>query len=500
MPSRVGAPAGQGRLARPRATALLALSLLASVHLITLTISPSPWQDEVQIIDHGRNLIAPDPAWAINWLPLQRPIEFLNFLGPMAQEAAYRALAPSIAGPRLSSLLGAIIASYLVFLWLRSRQLADVPALIAAATFLLDPVFVAGYRGARIDSWTIALAVGACLAVRHTRPAAAGNRVSPVLLLPGALMVAAFFIWPSAIYLGPLFVAEVCAVYVPLRAPLRRIAVWALVALAGTLAALGLFLFAAGDLLGAMLADRSFSTGAYYQQNANWAYLVGALRNLAQSYQQSPILPALAVFFAVTGRNPYVAAAAGVALLAALPTMMYVHRVVYFLPYIISIVGEGWRWAEESRPRRSWPTAVMALALLWAIGLSLVVRPTLALMASDARQPSVFLDAAAQMPELRSQRLYLGPWEFYYAGRQLDWKMVRPYGEFADEPYRQLFNGLDYALVREEESRAFLNMGWHATREFTLPPVYSSIFGRGASPPRRYFLYVRQPQAGTPLP
>src|SRR5437763_668842 len=92
---------------------LIILSAVSLIHLLTLTISPTLWVDEAQIIEHGR-LIFFDPhsSWSVNWwTAANRPIQFWSYLGPALQEAAFRMTMPLSSGPRIASLLGAMIAA-----------------------------------------------------------------------------------------------------------------------------------------------------------------------------------------------------------------------------------------------------------------------------------------------------------------------------------------------------------------------------------------------------
>lgn len=474
------------------------LAALATVHLLTIAISPTVWQDEVQIVDLGRDILAPDPSMSLGWTARQRPVSFVNYLGPVLQEVAYRASAPSIVGPRLSTLLGAIVAAYLMFLWLRARRAGVGPALGLSVVFFLDPIFVQGYRGARVDSWVFALVLLACILVRRSADGpASGEGVARRLVVPSTLMVVAFFVWPSAIYLIPLVVAEAVLTHTPLRVPVTRVLSWGLAAIAGAILGMVLCLIPMIGQLPTVLSDTLITRDQYYRAVDPVGHLIGAVWNMVLSFQQSPLVPVAALAAAVSRRNRVLAAATAVAVLSMLPTMMYVHRVVYLLPYLIGLIGEGWPRVDESRPR-AWPRVAMAAMLVLAGSISLVARPALAFMTREARNSALWEEAALQMPELRFQRLYLEPWEFYYVGRRLGWKMVRPYGDIGSAAYAAMFSGLDYALLTEAESARrrgfFAAMDWHLIHQIVLPSVQAEIPGRAAARPRHFDLYSRWPR------
>ena len=60
----------------------LVLFATLSVHSLTIRISPTIWQDEVQIVDYGR-VLAPgaDRSHAMTWLDSGRAAIPLNYLG-----------------------------------------------------------------------------------------------------------------------------------------------------------------------------------------------------------------------------------------------------------------------------------------------------------------------------------------------------------------------------------------------------------------------------------
>ena len=476
-------------LNRRPAPGFLVLACFAGVHLVTLTISPPVWQDEVQIVDLGRSVLTPDPTWSMSWTAQQRPVAPINYLGPVVQEAAYRLLAPSVAGPRLSTLLGALLVACLAWRWLCARGVSAGPALVLASALLLDPVFVQGYRGARVDCWAIAIVLSACTLLRRGGDVPSSLR----LALVGGLALAALFVWPTAIYLLPLLAAELIqsnpGVLTPSRLSLRA---WLALA-GGGLVALSLCLLPIAGLLPGMVGDILVSQSANTSASSPSDYLPKAVWNLVYSFQLSPFLPLAAALVAGMRGNRVLAGALIVAVAGMLPTHMYVHRAVYLLPYAVGLVSEVWR-GPAMASQRTWRAPAMAVIVLWAATLSLGIRPAVALSEWHARSPSRIDEAAAQLPEIRSQRVYLESWEFYYAGRRRGWKMVCPYGDIGQPALAELLSSLDFALVGEVgpsgRDAFFEAMGWRLARRITLPSTQRALFG-GAPRPRQYRLYSR---------
>jgi hypothetical protein len=180
------------------------------VHSVTLTISPTLWQDEAQTIEHGRAVLNPNSDWGITWNDsTNRPVRPWTYVGPVVQEIAFRAAHESPAGPRIASLLGAILAATAVLLWLLARGTPATVALGLAVACLWDPLFVAAYRGARPDGYALAIPLfAAALAWGGRRRRSRGVRAFITPVVCGAMMTAALFTWATTIILIPFVLVE----------------------------------------------------------------------------------------------------------------------------------------------------------------------------------------------------------------------------------------------------------------------------------------------------
>ena len=174
---------------------LLGLAVLP--HLLTLELSPIIWFDEVQIIDWGRTLIFdPGSDWSLSWLEREgRPATNYGFIGPALQELAYRANPGSPIGPRLSAVLGAMLAASALVVWLHDRGLPATASLCGGWLLFLHPNIVQSYRGGRVDGWALA---GVIMGAVLLRRGIARNK--PGLSLFGGSMVGvAPLLWPGAV-------------------------------------------------------------------------------------------------------------------------------------------------------------------------------------------------------------------------------------------------------------------------------------------------------------
>jgi hypothetical protein len=79
--------------------------------------------------------------------------------------------------------------------------------------------------------------------------------------------------------------------------------------------------------------------------------------------------------------------------------------------------------------------------------MSLVARPVNAWAARKARDPELIMAAADHLLGTEHPKVYLGAWEFYYAGRASGWEMFVPYGRFSTDESTRLNQTLDAAIV-----------------------------------------------------
>jgi|GEM_PF-2668332 len=497
---------------RYAALALTALVILG-VHMLTLTISPTIWQDEVQIVDLGRQALHPmGRGWSLSWIAAGRPIAFINYLGPVLQELAYGFTAPSPSGPRVCTILGALLAAAFCYAWLRARGLPWRLAWVGGTLLLLDPQLVASYRGARVDVWVIALMFAACWVARRGSSLASVTPTPPRssarlhFIAAGVLAGVAFFVWPSAFYLYALLGAEVVEAANGARTPLvRRLG---LVVLGGLVSVITCLLPIAGRLASEW-ADIFVSKDAYLYQGSLLHRFLTGLAALPVASKLSPLLPLLAVLAVGFRRNRAIAVGAAATLLLMLPTQVYAGRVIYLLPYLVVLVIQaadalGARPPGASRWARD---AALGLAFLWAAGLSLIGRPANAWAGRSARDPALLVAALAETGPTQHRRIYLGAWEFYYAGRAAGWEMFVPYGPFEPAALARFYGSLDAAIVRTDAGKsvtdALLASGMESAKELHVGPGTTidnrSMRGNGYG---SYVFYARRgapaaPEAGS---
>lgn len=68
-----------------------AFLIATTIHVSTITISPTVWSDEVQQVDFGRLIYEPDSEWSVKWSPvISSPVKAWSYIGPVIHESAFR--------------------------------------------------------------------------------------------------------------------------------------------------------------------------------------------------------------------------------------------------------------------------------------------------------------------------------------------------------------------------------------------------------------------------
>jgi len=397
--------------------------LVAAIHASTLTISPTIGQDEVQIIDYGRVFLDQDTDWALSWdLDGERPLLRVFYLGPVIQELAYRLGGGSLAGPRLASILAALLSASLCFSFLRGRGLGLGIAWALSIVWLLDPLVVQGYRHARVDVWAQAICFASLLLIDRCYGSVAG------WIVVGGLGVTMLFVWPTSVILLPLIAWATWEALLGGRAsragrPDARRSIAAL--LLGAVLGTGLLLLPIAEQLPRVLAgvqhmsDRNLS-GAW----DDWPRQVG---RFLSAMHRSPFLPAAACWALVVSRDKALRLAAVVATAIVIVTNPYVYRVAYLVPtMVVALAVASARRAGEARQRQRPLRFALGTLVTWAVGASLIARPAVASLESLERDPQHTFAAARSAPIGAGHSVWMANWELYYAGREQGWRMFGP--------------------------------------------------------------------------
>jgi hypothetical protein len=278
----------------------------------------------------------------------------------------------------------------------------------------------------------------------------AGRPIHRPLMLAGSMASIGFFVWPSAALTYPLVLVELTRLlreeYSMRKSPanaLRCAGAFAIGGVGAMLLALApiwyLLKTVVHDIppvLGASQPPSSFSTAQAVTTTLKLSQflIIGALVGL------------------VCGRGRLVAAAMLFTFAIVFGTRLDLNRLIYLLPYAAVMIGGAYQvpLSNEARTRRWVAHAGLSVLLVATIGLTLVVRPAIALSQQEGRDPDILFKLGRDSVGDGPHRVYLGAWEFYYAGRQLGWNMFHEYvnPSLTDS---NLLSRVDHAILHREE-------------------------------------------------
>jgi hypothetical protein len=475
------------------ATALFALVFLS----FTLTTAVPVWFDESLIVEYGRvTLAGQPPVFGFHQRSdPQRPIYLYTLLGSILQELAYRATAPSNAGPRLVALLGQIAAFGWFMYYLLLRGLSTRFSVLLGLAFLIDPLCDIGWRGGRVDGWAFAFLFASLCAIRRGRSGA---------LTGGVAAAVGFLCWPTFAMFSPFIVLELWAVT-------RRHERWSwmpacLFAAGGVLTAAAIILpFRQEFIYG--LADARLLTELQAKLSRGDG-LQDQFQFLLLSFAQTPIVTAVGLCALARKRNHLLPAGFLVALVFAFGTKVYRLRILYLLPYlylaVASLLSE-----DHERPRNLlWQRAgVWAIALMLFAGAGFTVAGTTVsgLSNRSGKDPSALIESARAGVGGGPVGVYMQVPDLYFAGRALGWQQFfcfeSCWGPGISTPiFQTLLSNTDVAIFRDEPdavTRGVIDKLGFRFDTVMLPEGghRSSLFGwsYGARTYGPYFIYRRPP-------
>ena len=107
----------------------------------------------------------------------------------------------------------------------------------------------------------------------------------------------------------------------------------------------------------------------------------------------------------------------------SIETTFYIHRAVYWLPYLI--VGFAIAMQSLARIQPSLSRVLSFTLLSYAIIVTVIARSALAISEADERSYELIEDAAEAFIGAKPVRVYVESWEFYPAARTLGWSPIR---------------------------------------------------------------------------
>jgi hypothetical protein len=443
---------------------LLIISVISIAYATTLQVAPFLHMDELLTVELGRIILHPRTNWSIAWMcERNQPSFFIFYLGPVLQEAAYQIMGQY--GPRIIALLSALMAATVLLKWLLVRGVKGNAAMILALIFLLDPLFVQAFTLGRPDGLTLACCMAACLMIEQATQHPYTIRYIKIrTLLAGVFTATALFTWPSAIFLFPLVCIMLLNLVVRLKQngysvknvfiPVFYFVAGALLTSVLLVAPVAVPLMAQLDNLVAGMKINSKAGPLFGEHSGLLSKLAPAIE-LLRVIKFTPFLILVSLASIIWRRNIGLAVALLAAIVLMLCTVVYIHRVLYLLPYLVLAVSELFRhgnYITRKALPRMLKTGTLALLLIWSVGLSLFARTAVAV--NNRTDASRFVIAhAAQSMQVHSKQsvLLLNAYEFYYTGRSLGWRMYAPYASMGDSlttaELQQVLPHVDCAII-----------------------------------------------------
>jgi len=306
-------------------------------------------------------------------------------------------------------------------------------------------MFVESYKGGRVDSWVFACCFGSLCLLRMAAMTAghrtAGQRQN---VLAGALATVSVFIWPTALMLVPLLLAELWTVSGVRGRGTKRIPPVFQFGVGGLLAVIILLLPTLGDLQQILRSTQEIIHGE------RWAKLV-QVSAFHTFMTRDPMLLIVALFALWFRREVAVLVAFVAAVLLMYQTMVYANRLIYLLPYMMTIIcaaGVVVVKPSVNATSKLLFTAVLVLLMLWSTSVSLIITPVNSFQERVARNPRILHTALAESIGRGDFRVYLNEWELYYAARDLDWQVFRITVPGDATKTMSLYDSMDYLIYR----------------------------------------------------
>lgn len=417
------------------------------IQFLTLDVLPHLQQDEAQITDYGRLTLHPHSDWSITWWIAEgKPLLIWSYLGPLIAEGSFQLGGASGLGPRLASLIGGFIAASMALGWLLARRVPVYAAFGMSFAFLLDPLFVLSQRMARVDCWVIALCLACCWLLRQAKLKEDNSFERGRVLAAGGLAATAAFIWPSAVFLYPLILLELFHMAKAEKAGafrIRNIALPVLYFGVGGLVVAILLLIPIWQNLVIIFNDMTTVVATNVDSSKTLSERLFSLFNidhwktLMRSFRRtfSPVFPLLAIAGALLHREKGLILVLIVAIFIMFASLVYQLRVLYLLPYLLALSSGLFIQSTVNSSNlllKRLRVFALSVLLIWAVGISLIIRTALGLEGKAERDRNKIYQVAFSNIGPGNHDVFLAfAYEFYFVGRALGWDLYTPYMQFS---------------------------------------------------------------------
>jgi len=262
----------------------------------------------------------------------------------------------------------------------------------------------------------------------------------------------AFFVWPSAVLIYPLVLAELVVLLreeYAIRKSGASLLGSVMAFVTSGLMMTCLLLIPIWHLLKAVFKDIDPILRA-----SQPAYSLSVqIQNLLDSFKFSQLLPVSALIGLIWGRGRLIAWMALLVFVYIFGTLLYFNRLIYLLPYAIGLIGGVYQipftFMANAKTRRLITNVGLFLLIVWSVSSSMIIRPAIALSQREERDPSILFSLGRDSIGEGPYRVYLGAWEFYFTGRWLGWQMLNEYVDRDQRDLSRLLSKADHAIFRQ---------------------------------------------------
>jgi len=400
----------------------IAAAAIFAIHLLSCSGIPLPWQDEVHILEMGRNVLEGIDGSAFAAQATGRNTIPFYFLGPLIQETFYRII--GFIGPRLSSMLGLMIATFFFYKWLYARSLSSRHSVLMAMFFLLNGLLTHSVRLVRVDSWAFAC-LYAALTILVLHPT---EHRRTAFFICGLLCGVNLFIWPSSFLFLPFILSELLVIWASEHARFPRATQDCL--FLGTGLALSSLCLLAISPCGIINTLSSYYSTANNGVISGRATVVSVLSSCIVAWgkelTRDPffISAALVGIMLAVARRQFSALVLMVLTFAAMiPSGLHTYRLVYLWPFLFCFASDAATYlaTRKSTAFRYYATTALAYAV-WTFSVSYLVLSLLNPRTSHRQRTQ---ELAHLVGTGSTNTVYSLSFQTYYAGRELGWRQFR---------------------------------------------------------------------------
>ena len=390
--------------------------VVLSIHLFTISTSPIIWQDEVQIVDLGHNLLSPDDPSSIVYLNSGRKVlPQYSYWGASLHELCYRTF-KCFFSHRICSIVFFIFIPLACFLWLRSVCQSNAIAVICSLLLLFDPQLTQSARGGRCDSEALFFLFLAAFFLEHGIQHIEDGKFIIPFFLSGFCLICGFSFWITSAFTIFFWMAYVISATLRLRMSTTSILQSIFWGLLGVVTALLLSMMLYKGEITYMFSSPSYQQSALCLSNLRKIY------KFPNAFRFSPhIFAGLFLFFAMRKKWLWGSACAMTIFLMAF-TPVYIHRMHYLYPFSILFIACFLK-KYDFISKKIWRRAII-IYLITCFTYTVIGRTVITILTHNKRNVN-FLSQAFKQSKISSSRhasVYLDSFGLYFIVREMGLK------------------------------------------------------------------------------